>query len=260
MLIHALADSHELAVVDGDGTLRRLPAVGYPRFPTACAGYGLAYVAIAAAASPWQVVIAITDEKFDILDILPGAAVFAPPVWSADGAKLLFVRGDSAAAEAVVWHREDGRTSGVFDAEGLRSATWDGDGRIVYSLGGSVYRKDDPGSPGIPIIPAAGGLLEFGSDDLYATVDQLCIGVSGTVAGVERWYRQGLAPSERIVVVDGTDYVRGPEGRYPQWRGGDRLFYTSTTGIPRSLVGADEPAAGPQAHSVCWSPEPELQQ
>lgn len=251
MLLHALADSAELVAVGESGDHRRFPAVGYPRFPTSKPGIGLAYIAITEASGQWQVVVAVTDWEGEIVDIVPGAAVFAPPVWSSDGSRLLFVRGDGVEAEAVVWHRDDGRTQVEFSHAGLRSAAWAPDGRLVYSIGGSVYEHEGSGTL-LAEVPAARGLLEYGSDDLYVTVDQLCVAPDGRIAAVERWYRQGLAPSEHIVTIGDSGYDRGEQGRFPQWGDGS-LLLTSIQGSAKLEGEATALSAGWNAHSICWA-------
>ena len=260
MLLLALNDSQELAGVPASGGRHLIPAVGYPRFPAWHPDAGLAYIAISSAPPPWQVVLAVTAVDLELIDIVPGAAVFAPPVWSPDGSKLLFIRGDSDQAEAVVWHRTDGRLESAFALDGLRSAAWDPEGEIVYSVGGEILRRDHDQGTVLGSVPAARGLLEFGSDDLYVTVDQLCISGTGELAATERWYRQGLAPKERIVELHGDTYREGPAGRYPQWRADGSLLFTSDTGTPvlrgttlAPLLEGTDVLDGSGAHSAAWA-------
>ena len=254
MLLLALNDRQELAGFEAEGPPRLIPAAGYPRFPAWHADAGLAYLAITTAPEQWQVVLAVTGVDLEIIDLVPGAAVFAPPVWYPDGSKLLFLRGDSTGAEAVVWHRSDGRLESQFAVAGLRSAAWDTEGGIVYSVGGEILRRHERQGTTLGSVPAAQGLLDYGSDDLYVTVDQLCVSGTGAIAATERWYRQGLAPAERIVELRGGSYQHGPAGRYPQWRADGSLLFTSDTGTPTLRDAAPLPLPeGTDAHSAAWA-------
>lgn len=251
-LVLAPEDRRELILATGGGTeLERIPAAGYPRFPAWRPGGGLAYVAITSAAAPWQVVVAVLDADLDLLDVIPGAAVFARPTWSADGSRLLMVCGDSARAEAVEWSYEDGSTRGRGVRPGLRSAAWSAGGGLVLSVGGSVIHDGD--AQPLMTLPAARGLAEYGSDDLYVTVDQLAIGPQGTTAAVERWYRQGLAPRERVLLI-GTDgeVLTVRAGRAPSWLPSGDLLLTSSEGMPVRYGETPIRWAGEAIHSACW--------
>ena len=230
-LVLALDGSRDLGVLEPDGSVRRVSAGGYARFPAARPGGGLAYVAITDAPGEWQVVVVVLDERFEPIDMLPGAAVFAPPSWSEDGSSLVFLRGDSLHAEAVEWTAEDGSFRTLIDAAGLRSAVRTSPTALLYSAGGEVLLRDGTAAgERVAVIPAAAGFREFGSDDLFATIDQLSVSPDGTIAAVERWYRQGIAPHERIVLVADGALDQGALGRFPRWASDGRLLYTSETG------------------------------
>lgn len=255
-LILAPQDRSELILADDGGAeLRRIPAAGYPRFPAWRPGGGVAYVAITSVAEPWQVIVAVLDPDWNLLDVVPGAAVFGRPTWSPDGSRLLLLRGDSARAEAIEWSYEDGGSRGMGMRDGLRSAAWGSRGELIVSVGGSVVRDDDT----LMTVPAARGLAEFGSDDLYATIDQLTVGPRGEMAAVERWYRQGLAPKEQVIVMEaGGAVVTRRAGRAPWWLPNGDLLLTSDEGVPQrhghttAIQWAGEPI-----HSACWIGEPD---
>lgn len=250
-LVVALEDAQELVFVDSRGRERlRLAASGFPRFPAARPGGGLAYVAITSAPPPWQVVMVLIDAEGDLIDLIPGVAVFAAPVWSADGERLLFVRGDSGGAELVEWTLADGDEQVRKTGESLRSAVWDAESRLIWSAGGTIH-ADGQTEP-IAGVAAAAGLYEFGSDDLYATVDQLAVAPDGSLAGVERWYRQGVSPSDHIVRVREGQLERQVLGRYPRWTSEGRMLCTLNGGIVRMPDGSVVELPGEPAHSADW--------
>ncbi|MGB3733140.1 hypothetical protein [Microbacterium sp.] len=250
-LVLALEDTQELLFADVRGReLGRIAASGFPRFPAARPGGGLAYVAITSASEPWQVVVVVVDAAGTPIDVIPGAAVFAAPVWSADGQRLLFLRGDSGAAEIVEWAAADGTCTVLKAGETLRSAAWDAEGRLIWSAGGEI-RAEGRAEP-ISEVAAAAGLSEFGSDDLYATVDQLAISPDGSVAGVERWYRQGLSPAEHVIRVRDGELARQFAGRYPRWMPDGGLLVTLGDGsVGVSGCSAVE-LSGRPVHSAEW--------
>lgn len=249
-LVLALADTQELVYTDVQGReLRRLGASGYPRFPAARPGGGLAYLAITSAPPPWQVVLAVLDGFGEIVDLIPEAAVFAPPAWSRDGTRLLYLRGDSGAAELVEWTLADGGEQVRKADEALRSAVWDPDGALIWSSGGAIHAEHRP-EP-LAAVAAAAGLHDFGSDDLYATVDQVAVSRQGSLAAVERWYRQGVAPQEHVVLVREGRLERQTTGRYPRWTPDGGILCTLEDGrvqLPQELRVLEREAA----HSAEW--------
>lgn len=252
-LVLAYEGRQELALTDPSGTVRRrVPTSGYPLFPTARPGGGLAYLAITTAPDPWQVVVTVLDSEFKLLDMIPGAAVFAGPVWSSDGRRLLFVRGDSAEAHVVEWSYEDSEEISHDVRPALRSAAWGAGGELVYSIGGAVRRGAEPHP--LAVLPAASGLIAYGSDDLYATIDQLSVAPSGAIAAVERWYRQGREPKERIIVIASDGHLERREpGRAPQWLPDGGLLYTTESGAVQLPAGDPIFATDASVHSACWT-------
>jgi hypothetical protein len=203
-------------VVDGPGGQRDLGAPGAERTPPIaprCGARGhVAYLQVAdrPAGPAWTCALVLLDAAGAVLDLRPGAFVHGPPCFSADGARLLYVRDvDGRVRELVELDLANGEEHCVLAVEGLRSAAWASDGGIVVSRTVSIDAISPRTRRRHPLIedPVASGFVRFGTDDLYVTLDAVAVSADGALAWVRTWHQQGR-PSRRHVHLERPGAVR----------------------------------------------------
>jgi hypothetical protein len=225
----ARTHSPYLVLVDDAGRIQEYPhrnIIGPPYFPRVAATGKVAYLAHAAseAGSEWLTSLAVVTKEFELIDLLPRATGLSPPSWTPDGDAVLFVRTrpDRIRREVVSYDIASGDETVLFHCEGLRSVAVLERDCVAYSTPSVIHRRWLSTGRDESLFETQVGawFAQFGTDDLYVTLDQLAPSPLGRIALVTRWTRQGRASREEVMVLqDGelTSPLPTTAARSPRW-------------------------------------------
>lgn len=231
-----------LAYLEPGGELQPVSEPALPRFPTFPRRSSSAFIAclgrpVDSGAPEWLYALVVISPDHEIADMLPGAAVYAPPAWDPAGERLLFVRSspESPVQEAVLYDVRQGAESVLFKVEGLRSVGWADEGRLVYSTVSTVRSRDLSSGRETDLYehPVAADFQRFGTDDTYVSLDQVAPSPSGGLAFVLRWCHQGKPCRDEAAILSTGTLTVLPEtpAWSPRWSEDGRLGVATTSGI-----------------------------
>jgi hypothetical protein len=91
--------------------------------------------------------------------------------------------------------------------DGVRSCAWAPDERLVVSLTDRIDMLAPASGIRTTLVldEVASGFAQWGTDDLYVTLDDLCMDSNGRLAWTRSWHQQGRASR-------GDVHLRGTEG------------------------------------------------
>lgn len=167
-----------------------------PAAPRSSPDGHVAYVQVASrrASSAWTCALVLLGPGGDVLDLRPSVFVHAPPAFSPDGACLLYVRDfDDLAREVVALDLTNGAERTLTAGDGIRSAAWSPDGRVVISTTDSIESicPSTQVRDRLHVDTVATGFARFGTDDLYVTLDAVAVSPLGELAWARSWHQQG---------------------------------------------------------------------
>jgi hypothetical protein len=243
-----------LAYVDRRGGWLGLPqdrVVGRVGFPKTSESGWLAYIATSAGRSSadWLNVLVLVDPEGLLYDIVPAAAPYAPPCWSPDGRSLAYVNADASSTirrAMLVNLVGAGEQIAIFERENLRSVAWIDDTSLVFSARAEIVLLDI-GSGREELIyrhASADAFLRWGTDDFFATIDQIAVSPTGTIAFVLRWRAQGKPWRDELFLFDRGAVPQRVDAsrvlRTPSWSKGGTLGVSTPGNIVIAPGSADE--------------------
>jgi hypothetical protein len=243
-LLVALDDPPGLAVLglaapDPGPAVVPVAAAGRPLFPTVHRSGRVAYLAITPADPPWQTCVALVAADGELRDLLPDAAIFAPPAWSPCGTHAVTIRGDPADSRLIRTDFDTGEEQILYAQPGLRSVAVGADGTLLFSTAAGLYRLGrDGGVETLFDCEVGAGFIHYGNDDLFVTLDQLAVSADRTVAVVVRWHTAGNSAREMVAVLRDGRLEEVASGRYPQWTASGELILTRPSGDVALYSGA----------------------
>jgi hypothetical protein len=230
-LLVALDDPPGLTVLGSSPVAAPVPTAGRPLFPAVHRSGRVAYLAITPANPPWQTCVALLEPDGALRDLLPDAAVYAPPAWSPCGTHVVTITGEPGSSRLVRTDFHTGEEQTLHVQPGLRSAAVGTDGTLAFSTASGIYRLGSDG--GVETLfrwQVGADFIEYGTDDLYVTLDQLAVSADGTMAVVVRWHTAGHAARETVAVLRDGRLLTVAAGRYPQWTVSGELILTRPNG------------------------------
>jgi hypothetical protein len=168
--------------------------------------------------------LVVHDPAGAILDVLPGPVITGAPAFHPSSASLAFVREIAAdEREVVELDLTSGEESVHLTADGVRACAWQSDHRLLVSFTDRIETLDRASGDRTTLVQddVASGFAQWGTDDLYVTLEDVCIDTDGRLAWTRSWHQQGRASRADVLVRDGTDERTIANSRAPRFVDGE---------------------------------------
>lgn len=172
----------------------------------------------------WAAALVVHDPAGAILDVRPGAVITGAPAFHPAGTSLAFVR-ETAAGEREVVELDvaSGEETIHLTADGVRACAWPSDDRLLVSFTDRIETLDRASGELTTLVhdDVASGFAQWGTDDLYVTLEDVCMDTDGRLAWTRSWHQQGRASRADVLVRDGADESTIADSRAPRFVAGE---------------------------------------